>query len=56
MKDYYAHSLSGKPLEDWHRLEDDLNEVAKIGQKFINDFGAGNWAHLGGFSNDVGKY
>jgi len=34
MKDkYYAHSIDGKPPEDWHRLEDHLNEVLENGKK-----------------------
>jgi len=50
MKDQcYAHSLEGKPSEDWHRLDDHLNEVAKMALSFANDFNAGDWAYLAGF-------
>ena len=28
-KEYYAHSQSGKPPEDWHRLEDHLKKLRK---------------------------
>jgi hypothetical protein len=39
MKDQYdAHSLSGKPPENWHRLEDHLKNVAEIARTFANDF------------------
>lgn len=31
MKDeFYAHSLDGKPPEEWQRLEDHLNNVAEM--------------------------
>jgi hypothetical protein len=26
-KEYYAHSVNGRPREEWYRLEDHLNEV-----------------------------
>jgi hypothetical protein len=35
MKDeFYAHSRDGKPHEEWHRLEDHLNKVAKNARTF----------------------
>jgi hypothetical protein len=42
MKDeeYYAHSLEGKPPEDWHRLEDHLKSVAEMARRFGDDFGS----------------
>jgi hypothetical protein len=53
MKDeYYAHSPSGTPKEDWHRLEDHLKAVAEMAQKFANDFNAGDWGYLAGLSCD----
>jgi CRISPR-associated endonuclease/helicase Cas3 len=41
MPDYYAHSLPGKPQEEWQRLEDHLNNVAEMARGFAEDFGAG---------------
>lgn len=39
MKDeFYAHSMSGKPPEDWHRLDDHLKKVAELARKFAEDF------------------
>jgi len=55
-KEFYAHSREGSPPEDWHPLEDHLNEVAKIARDFANDFNAGDWAYLAGLWHDVGKY
>ena len=43
---YYAHSLEGKPTEDWHLLEDHLKAVAEIAGRFSEDFNAGDWAYL----------
>lgn len=47
-KEYYAHSIDGKPPEDWHRLEDHLKNVAEMAQSFANDFNAGGWGILRG--------
>ena len=57
MKDwYYAHSRNGKPSEDWHRLDDHLNKVAKMARTFADDFHAGDWGYLAGLWHDLGKY
>lgn len=53
---YYAHSLDGRPKEDWHRLEDHLRSVAKLARKFAEDFGAGDWGYVAGLWHDLGKY
>jgi hypothetical protein len=29
-QDYYAHSLPGRPQEDWQRLEEHLRAVAQV--------------------------
>ncbi len=55
-QEYYAHSLEGKPLENWHRLEDHLKAVAELARRFADDFGAGEWAYLAGLWHDLGKY
>lgn len=54
--EYYAHSRSGKPPEEWHRLEDHLNNVAKMARAFADNFRAGDWGHLAGLWHDLGKY
>lgn len=57
MKDkFYAHSLEGKPSEDWHQLEEHLKKVAKMAQRFADDFHAGDWGYLAGLWHDIGKY
>ena len=54
--EFYAHSRSGKPSQDWHRLEDHLRAVAEMARAFANDFGAGEWDYLAGLWHDLGKY
>jgi len=31
---FYAHSIEGKPLDDWHRLEDHLKGTAELASSF----------------------
>jgi hypothetical protein len=45
-KEYYAHSLEGKPPGEWHRLEDHLKEVAEMARTIANDFNAGDWGYF----------
>lgn len=52
---HYAHSLSGKPVEQWHRLDEHLTETASMAAKFSRDFGSG-WGYLAGLWHDLGKY
>ena len=53
---FYAHSLPGKPKEEWQRLEDHLKNVAEMAKGFASAFGAGEWAFLAGLWHDLGKY
>ena len=56
MKDEsYAHSREGKPPEEWHRLVDDLNDVAKMARAFADDFQSGEWGYLAGLWHNVGN-
>jgi CRISPR-associated endonuclease/helicase Cas3 len=54
--DYLAHSLEGKPVDEWHRLEDHLFGTAKLASEFAAEFGCGEWGHLTGLWHDLGKY
>jgi CRISPR-associated endonuclease/helicase Cas3 len=53
---YYAHSLEGEPLENWHPLEEHLRQVAKLAACFASEFSATEWAYLAGLWHDLGKY
>ena len=45
-KEYYAHSLEGKPPSEWQRLDEHLNNVAEMSRSFAETFGAGDWGYL----------
>lgn len=53
---YYAHSLPGKPKEEWQPLEKHLRNVAEMARGFAEEFGTGGWAYLAGLWHDLGKY
>lgn len=55
-KEFYAHSLEGRPQEEWQKLEEHLRNVAKLARKFAESFGGGDWAELIGWLHDIGKY
>lgn len=52
----YAHSLDGRPPEQWQPLEEHLRNVASLACSFAEPFGAGEWAWLAGLWHDLGKY
>lgn len=53
---FYAHSLPGRPTEEFEALEKHLREVAAQAAAFAEPFGAADWAHLAGLWHDLGKY
>lgn len=55
IKQYYAHSLKGRSVEDWQLLEDHLKNVAKLARLFAERFNAGDWGELAGLFHDLGK-
>ena len=63
-KEFYAHSIDGKPVDDWHRLEEHLKGTAELAASFAAEFGCGEWGRIAGlwhvlgsrFVGDVGKY
>jgi len=54
-KKYYAHSLPGRPPEEWQPLEDHLDEVAEMAAQFARPFGGDIWSYLLGHNHDIGK-
>lgn len=56
MEKFYAHSLEGKPSEEWHFLEEHLKGTAELAAKFADEFGCGEWGYLAGLWHDMGKY
>jgi CRISPR-associated endonuclease/helicase Cas3 len=53
---HYAHSLPGRPVEEWHGLEEHLKATAKLAGTFATSFDSGDWAYLAGLWHDLGKY
>ncbi len=54
-KEYYAHSLKGKSITDWHILEEHLKGTADLAASFADEFGCGQWGYLAGLWHDLGK-
>ena len=55
MPEYFAHSIEGKPIEEWHLLEEHLENVSKTAAEFANYFGSKKWGELAGSNHDLGK-
>lgn len=55
LKEYYAHSLEGRPQKEWQRLEEHLRNVAQLARQSADPFGGGDWAFIAGFLHDIGK-
>ena len=53
---FYAHSLEGRPEEQWQELEEHLRWVAELAACFASKFSASEWAYLAGLWHDLGKY
>lgn len=51
----YAHSLPGRPKDEWQTLEEHLSNVAEIASQFSSVFGAPLVGNILGIMHDVGK-
>ncbi|MEW6067129.1 MAG: CRISPR-associated endonuclease Cas3'' [Nitrospirota bacterium] len=61
MKEFYAHSIEGKPKSEWQTLESHLMEVADLASKLANaacpnEESFAELARLTGLLHDLGKY
>lgn len=54
--EFYAHSIDGKPVDDWYRIEEHLKGTAELATSFAAEFACGEWGRLAGLQYDVGKY
>ncbi len=54
--EFYAHSIEGKPVDDWHRLEEHLKGTAELAASFAAEFGCGEWGRIAGLWHDLGKF
>ncbi len=53
---FYAHTLPGARPENWERLEEHLENVARLAQGFANAWDAGDWGYIIGLWHDLGKF
>jgi len=51
--EFYAHSIDGKPVDEWHRLEEHLKGTAELAASFATEFGSGEWGYLAGMWHDI---
>jgi len=54
-RDVYAHSLPGRPRDQWERLEAHSRLVAEGATANAAPFGYGNLARVAGLLHDIGK-
>ena len=45
---FYAHSVDGRPTDEWQPLDEHLLNVAELARQFADEFGSGEWAYLAG--------
>ena len=53
---FYAHSLKGKPKEQWQTLFEHLQSTASKAGEFAAYFNSQEWASFLGLLHDLGKY
>ena len=53
--DYFAHSTDTLDKSDWQLLDQHLEEVARLSEKFATIFRAGDWGRCAGLMHDAGK-
>jgi len=54
--EFYAHSIDGRPVDEWHRLEEHLKGTAELAASFSAEFGCREWGRIAGLWHDMGKY
>lgn len=47
-KKFYAHSVEGKPVDEWHTLDEHLKGTAELSSTFAAEFGCSEWGRLAG--------
>jgi len=52
---YFAHSIEGRPTNEWQPLEEHLRNVAELAAEFAKPFGGEEWGYLAGLWHDLGK-
>jgi CRISPR-associated endonuclease/helicase Cas3 len=47
------HSMGGKLVDEWHRLEEHLKGTAELAASFAAEFGCGEWGRIAGLWHDL---
>lgn len=55
MSQLYAHSLAGRPIDEWHPLDEHLRNVAARAAEFAAALDSADWGWNAGLIHDVGK-
>jgi len=50
---FFAHSLDGRPADEWHQLDEHLKRTAELAASFAAEFGCGEWGYLAGMGHDL---
>lgn len=53
---YYAHTVEGKPQEEWHTLADHLKGTAELAASFTDNEIYSRIFKIAGYLHDLGKY
>ena len=53
--DFFAHTLKGRPLQEWRRLEEHLRDTARLAGGFAVAFGAPERARAEAPRRDPGR-
>ena len=53
MNIFFAHSLDGRPADEWHQLDEHLKGTAELAGSFAAEFGCGEWGRLAGLWHDL---
>ena len=53
MNIFFAHSLDGRPADEWHQLDEHLKGTAELAGSFAVEFGCGEWGRLAGLWHDL---
>ena len=53
---WYAHTVEGRPEEDWQELAAHLTATSDLAAGFAAPFASTEWGRLAGLWHDVGKY
>ena len=49
--EFYAHNIDGKPVNDWHQLEEHLKGTAELASSFAAEFGCVEWGQIAGLTS-----